>query len=173
MRALSEIDQLLANIEVELQRLDARRAELAVEVAGLKQERATILLTQAAQGPIALPGAVDSLSSQETKVALFRRLFRGREDVYARRFESLKTGKKGYQPVCRNEWVSGICDKPKTRCDDCRHREFLPVTDDVVRNHLLGADPQGRPGRDFTMGIYPMLLDETCWFLAADFDKAT
>ncbi len=173
MRALSEIDQLLANIEGELQRLDTRRVELAVEVASLKHERAAILLTQAAQGPKALLGALDNLSSQETKVALFRSLFRGREDVYARRFESLKTGKKGYQPVCRNEWVSGICNKPKMRCDECRHRDFLPVTDEVVRNHLLGGDPKGPPGRDFTMGVYPMLPDETCWFLAADFDKTS
>ena len=172
MRTLSEINQLLAALEGELQRLDAHRVELLTQVAGLTQDRAAVLEAQAAQGPITLPGAVTNRSSQEAKVAFFRCLFRGREDVYARRFESLKTGKKGYQPVCRNEWVSGICEKPKTRCDDCGFREFLPVTDDVVRNHLLGMDPQDRPGRDFTMGVYPMLPDETCWFLAADFDKA-
>jgi hypothetical protein len=172
VRTLSEINQLLAALEGELQRLDAHRVELLTQVAGLKQERAAVLEAQAAQGPITLPGAVTNRSSQEGKVAFFRGLFRGREDVHARRFESLKTGKKGYQPVCRNEWVSGICEKPKTRCDDCGFREFLPVTDDVVRNHLLGMDPQDRPGRDFTMGVYPMLPDETCWFLAADFDKA-
>jgi superfamily II DNA or RNA helicase len=172
VRTLSEINQLLAALEGELQRLDAHRVELLTQVAGLKQERAAVLEAQAAQGPITLPGAVTNRSSQEAKVAFFRGLFRGREDVYARRFESLKTGKKGYQPVCRNEWVSGICEKSKTRCDDCGFREFVPVTDDVVRNHLLGMDPQDRPGRDFTMGVYPMLPDETCWFLAADFDKA-
>jgi superfamily II DNA or RNA helicase len=173
VRTLSEINQLLAAIEGELQTLDAHRVELLAQVASLKQERAAVLEAQAAQGLITLPGPVTNRSSQEAKVAFFRSLFRGREDVYARRFESLKTGKKGYQPVCRNEWVSGVCEKPRTRCDDCRFREYLPVTDDVVRNHLLGLDPQDRPGRDFTMGIYPMLPDETCWFLAADFDKAT
>jgi hypothetical protein len=47
------------------------------------------------------------------------------------------------------------------------------VTDDVIRNHLLGMDPQDRSGRNFTIGVYPMLLDETCWFLATDFDKAS
>ena len=173
MRTLSEINQALAAIEGELQQLDAHRAELLAQVAGLKQESAAILEAQATQGSLALPGAVTSRSAQEVKVALFRSLFRGREDVYARRFESLKTGKKGYQPVCRNEWISGVCEKPRTRCDDCRFREYVPVTDDVVRNHLLGLDPQDRPGRDFTMGVYPMLPDETCWLLAADFDKAT
>ena len=173
VRTLSEINQALAVIEGELQRLDARRAELLEQVAGLKQERAAILEAQPAQGLITLPGAVTNRSSQGAKVAFFRGLFRGREDVYARRFESLKTGKKGYQPVCRNEWVSGVCEKPRTRCDDCRFREYVPVTDAVVRNHLLGLDPQDRHGRDFTMGVYPMLPDETCRFLAADFDKAT
>jgi hypothetical protein len=156
VRTLSEINQLLAAIEGELQTLDAHRAELLAQVASLKQERAAVLEAQAAQGLITLPGAVTNRSAQEAKVALFRCLFRGREDVYARRFESLKTGKKGYQPVCRNEWISGVCEKPRTRCDACQFREYLPVTDNVVRNHLLGLDPQDRLGRDFTMGV-------PCW----------
>ncbi|HEY4049054.1 MAG TPA: DEAD/DEAH box helicase family protein, partial [Acidobacteriaceae bacterium] len=109
-------------------------------------------------------------SAPEEKIALFRSLFRGREDVYARRFESRKTGKTGYSPVCANEWVQGICEKPRIKCAKCPHRRFLPVTDDVVRCHLSGHDGNGW---DFTMGVYPMLLDETCFFIAADFDKAT
>jgi superfamily II DNA or RNA helicase len=116
---------------------------------------------------------VTNQSSPEAKIALFHSLFRGREDVYARRFESRRTGKTGYQPVCRNEWVSGICKKPRARCEDCAHRAFPAITDEVVRNHLLGMDSQDRSRRDFTMGLYPMLLDETCWFLAVDLDKAS
>jgi len=108
-------------------------------------------------------------SSPEAKIALFRSLFRGREDVYPRRFESRKSGKSGYQPACVNEWAVGICHKPRIKCADCQHRNFLPVTDDVIRWHLSGQDPSGR---DFVIGVYPMLLDETCFFLAADFDKA-
>lgn len=69
-------------------------------------------------------------SPPQAKVALFRRLFRGREDVYARRFESRKTGKSGYAPACGNEWIRGICEKPRIRCGDCSHQRFLPVTDD-------------------------------------------
>jgi very-short-patch-repair endonuclease len=99
---------------------------------------------------------------------LFRSLFRGREDVYPRRFESRKTGKAGYAPACANEWVRGVCEKPKVKCAECPHRRFLPVTDEEVRWHLSGRDDLGR---DFVMGIYPMLLDETCLFLAVDFDK--
>ena len=111
--------------------------------------------------------SVNQLSSASEKVALFRSLFRGREDVYPRRFESRKTGRSGYAPACANEWVRGICEKPRIKCADCPNRQFLAITNDVVTWHLLGQDPQGR---DFVMGIYPMLQDETCFFLAADFD---
>ena len=71
------------------------------------------------------------------KVALFRRLFRGRVDVYPRRWESSK-GKAGYAPACKNEWVSGICRKPKVKCGECPQRSLLPVTDQVVYDHLAG-----------------------------------
>lgn len=111
--------------------------------------------------------SVTHLSSALEKIALFRSLFRGREDVYPRRFESRKTGRSGYAPACANEWIRGICDKPRIKCADCPNRQFLAITNDVVTWHLSGRDPQGR---DFVMGMYPMLQDETCFFLAADFD---
>ncbi len=114
--------------------------------------------------------SVTKLSSPEEKIALFRSLFRGRDDVYPRRFESRKSGKTGYSPACANEWVRGLCDKRKIKCVECPNRQFLPVTDDVIHHHLSGADARGR---DFVVGVYPMLLDESCYFLAADFDKQT
>jgi len=126
-------------------------------------------------------------SSPEAKIALFRSLFRGRDDVYPRRFESRKSGKSGYQPACANQWVRGLCEmggtgfargqRPKdarressarVKCAACPQRRFLPVTDEVIRWHLEGRDDAGR---DFVIGSYPMLQDETCFFLAADFDK--
>ena len=110
---------------------------------------------------------VSHRSSAESKIALFRSLFRGREDIYARRFESLASGRSGYAPACSNEWRPGVCEKPKIKCADCPNRGFLPVTDQVVRWHLSGADDDGKP---FTMGLYPMLLDESCHFLVVDFD---
>ena len=113
---------------------------------------------------------VNQHSPAEAKIALFRSLFHGREDVYPRRFESRKTGRAGYSPVCGNEWVQGICEKPRIKCSECPHQRFLPVTDDVIRWHLQGHDDHSR---DFVIGVYPMLLDETCFFLAADFDKTT
>ena len=94
-------------------------------------------------------------------------MFRGREDVYPRRFVSRKTNKAGYAPACANEWVRGVCEKPKIKCAECPNRRFLSLTDDVVQMHLCGSD---NLGRDFVVGVYPMLLDETCWFLAIDFD---
>ena len=111
---------------------------------------------------------VNQLSSSASKIALFRSLFRGREDVYPLRFESRQTGKSGYQPACGNEWVTGICEKPRIKCSECLHQRFLPVTNDVVRWHLSGQDDTGRK---FVMGLYPMLRDETCFFLAIDLDK--
>ncbi len=120
--------------------------------------------------PMENPSEVNYQSSSLEKIALFRSLFRGREDLYPRRFESRKTGKSGYLPVCGNEWVRGICEKPKIKCSECRYRRFLPIIDDVIRWHLSGQDDFGK---DFVMGIYPMLLDETCFFIAADFDKSS
>ena len=115
------------------------------------------------------PVVVDQRSSSEEKIRIFRSLFRGREDVYPRRFESRKTGRAGYAPACANEWVRGVCEKPRIKCAECPNRRFLPVTDDVIRWHLSGRDPEGQP---FVAGVYPLLLDETCFFLAVDFDKS-
>jgi superfamily II DNA or RNA helicase len=102
--------------------------------------------------------AEDSSSSRKVKIALLRSLFRGREDVYAVRWESRK-GKSGYSPACANEWDPLLCRKP---CAKCNNNKYIPISDEVIRDHVLGKH---------TVGIYPLLLDETCWFLAADFDK--
>ena len=107
-------------------------------------------------------------SEPAAKIQLFRTLFRGRDDVYPRRFESRKTGKSGYAPVCANEWVRGVCEKPRVKCAECNNRRFLPATDDVIRWHLSGLDDAGQP---FVAGVYPMLQDESCFFLAMDFAR--
>jgi hypothetical protein len=172
VRDLDQINRQLAETENELSKLNARRDELLGQLSELQQEKASLLNGQ----EVPLQPEIRHLTNQsspEAKIALFRSLFRGCGDVYARRFESRRTGSAGYQPVCRNEWVSGICRKPRARCDDCTHRDFLPITDEVLRNHVLGVDPRDRSRRDFTVGLYPILLDETCWFLAVDLDKAS
>jgi len=172
MKTLDEINRSIAATEAELAELESSRSKLLSRAATLQREKATLVQSPGTPDVNYKP-IVTNQSPQEEKIVLFRSLFRGREDIYPRRFESLKTGKQGYQPACRNEWVRGICEKPQIRCEDCGHREFLPVTDQVIRNHLQGFDLQDRAGRDFTIGVYPMLPDETCWFLAADFDKVS
>ena len=111
------------------------------------------------------PSAMRRLSPQE-KIDLFSSLFRGRTDVFARRWCSTSTGKSGYQPVCRNEWVTGLCDKKKQKCADCPNREFEPLTSEHLYRHLEGKDAHGRD----VIGIYPVLEDKTCYFLCTDFD---
>ncbi len=99
--------------------------------------------------------------STEAKVALFRGLFHGRQDVFARRWESAR-GKSGYTPACAHEWSDGICEKPRIKCPDCPHRQFLPLTDRVLFDHLSGT---------YVVGIYPLLDGDMCRFLAVDFDR--
>ncbi len=98
------------------------------------------------------------------RVRLFRELFRGREDVFATRFVSKKSGKPGYAPACANKWVSGVCGLPSIKCGDCTNQAFVSVGDQVIIDHLMG---------EHVVGIYPLLEDETCWLLAIDFDKAS
>lgn len=100
--------------------------------------------------------------STEEKVALFGRLFRGRKDVYPVRWES-KAGKTGYSPACANEWRAGVCEKPRVKCSDCGNRALMPVTDQTLFDHLAGRQ---------TVGVYPLLTDDTSHFLAVDFDDA-
>ena len=110
-------------------------------------------------------------SSTADKIALFRHLFAGRPDVFPVRWENRKTAKSGYAPACANEWVRGICGKPQVKCGECPHQAFIPVTDDIIEKHLRGGDGARSSGGDFVAGVYPLLPDETCWFLAADFDE--
>jgi superfamily II DNA or RNA helicase len=106
--------------------------------------------------------AVTSTSPPAAKIGLFRSLFRGREDLYAKRWES-KAGKSGYAPVCANEWRDGLCDKRRVKCAECPHRELVPLDERAIEEHLTGRT---------VLGVYPMLEDESCHFLAIDFDDA-
>ena len=105
------------------------------------------------------------LSLQE-KVELFRSLFKGREDVFARRWVSKANGKAGYQPVCTREWNPQFCNKKKFKCSECPNRELASLTYDDIYNHLAGRDADGRD----VIGVYALLEDNRCCFLCADFD---
>lgn len=111
--------------------------------------------------------SVNKFSSPQEKIKLYRSLFRGREDVFARRWHSIKSEKSGYQPVCENEWDNALCDKKKYKCSACPNRKLAALTDKDIYEHLSGKDLYGRD----VVGIYPMLNDETCCFLCADFDE--
>ena len=147
-----------ARIRERLARLDAERAQLEQRLAELA--RAHLPAPEiAGRG-----GQITNRSPTRDKLALFRTLFGGREDVYPRRWENAGKGKAGYAPVCANEWKRGVCHKPRVRCGACPNQAFVPVTDKAVEGHLRGRH---------TLGVYPMLADDTCRFLAADFDKET
>ncbi len=103
-----------------------------------------------------------SKHSQPTqKIELFTSLFKGREDVFATRWDNIKKGISGYSPVCGNEWVPGICKKPKIKCSACNNKDYLKLNSQAIEDHLRGK---------IVAGIYPLLPDETCWVLAIDFD---
>ncbi|MBF0326335.1 MAG: DEAD/DEAH box helicase family protein [Alphaproteobacteria bacterium] len=159
-------DDEIAAIRERLVALDAERTALESRLAGL------LTLQMERPNPAATPsstaGTMTGTAYPAIKIALFRSLFRGREDVFPKRWSNPRSGKSGYSPACANEWVPRLCGKPKVKCGDCPNRNFLPVTDTVIAQHLRG---EGADGRDFIIGVYPMLADETCWFLAADFDK--
>ena len=158
--------------ERELAALDAKRKALQDRISQLKSSKQSIAEKQLPLDRIS-ESNVTNESTEEQKIALFRSLFRGREDVYPRRFENKRSGKSGYQPVCRKEWIRPFCQKPKIKCGNCENRDFTLLSDDIIKNHLIGNDPTDRYKREFVIGVYPMLPDETCWFLAVDFDKET
>ncbi|QPN67272.1 DEAD/DEAH box helicase family protein [Synechococcus sp. CBW1006] len=112
--------------------------------------------------PISQAAPANGPSSTREKVALFRRLFRGRDDVHALRWQSNSSGRSGYGPACANEWKPGICEKPRVACRDCSHRELLPLSDAAIYGHLAG---------DHTIGLYPLLENDHCHLLAVDFDE--
>ena len=157
MKSYEELLALYNEILEENKKLKYENAELKRQL-GIPESSITT--------PDLPEAAVTKHSSPQEKITLFRTLFHGRDDVFARRWYSEKTGKSGYQPVCGNEWAVGICDKRKYKCSICPNRSLLPLTDRDIFNHLSGKDELCRD----VVGIYPMLKDETCCFTAIDFD---
>ena len=145
--------------EAEINELNRLRAENA---------RLRALLTRhgiAADEPESALPRKPALSLDE-KVALFRGLFQGREDVFARRWFSSSSGKSGYQPVCAREWNREYCDKKKYKCAECPNREFQTLGYNDIYRHLEGKDSNGRD----VVGVYAILPDNSCRFLCCDFD---
>lgn len=144
--------------------LTAQQTESRNRLAALRSELEALDTQPDIRVPPSLAVEVPIPRTPADKVRLFRSLFRGREDIFPTRFVSAKTGKSGYAPACRNKFVRGVCQLPKIKCGDCPIQAFVPFDEAAVIGHLTGRH---------IMGIYPLLPDETCWFLAVDFDKST
>lgn len=141
---------MLAKTELEL--IDVRLAELESEQQSLLSKR-TVLLNSRSY--------LSQLSSSQ-KIDIYMQLFLGRKDIYANRWQN-KQGRSGYSVACHNEWQQGKCNKPKVKCMECPHQSFKPLDQQAIYNHLAGKQ---------TVGLYPLLEDDNCWLLAADFDKS-
>ena len=150
------VEQRLADALAECERLRVENQQLR-ERCGLPQVETAAQSTANTVEFDSTSATVTSKSSSDEKVKLFRSLFRGREDVYAVRWEG-RNGKTGYSPAHRKIWSNSFQKRPD------EPKEYFPLTDQVIHDHLTGK---------LTAGVYPLLTDETCWFLAADFDKAT
>lgn len=149
-----------ARLKEENARLRRLLSERGIPVPALEQDRLPIAEVKAAD----VRPAVNNESDPDVKLALFRSLFRGRADVYAIR-KQFKDGRWGYVPDSVRNWKAVLSSNEAQRKKvDRETRKLLPLTDDVLEKHLKGMH---------TIGVYPLLPDETCWFLAADFDKKT
>ena len=157
-----EADQIRCRLET----LDRERQQLQARLDQLQQAKVEPLRPQSTKS------TVTNSSSALEKVTLFRRLFAGRTDVFPVRWNNPKTGRSGYAPACANEWVRGVCGKPQVKCGDCPNKAFIPLTAEVIECHLRGEDRirLNARGGDFVAGVYPLLFDDTCRFLAVDFD---
>ncbi len=159
----ASIATALKDEETRLRQLETERAAASARAEALRVQLAA--LDMPADRGASAPASAKAPRSPIEKVRLFRQLFRGRDDLYPTRFVSKKTGKPGYAPACSNKWEPGLCVlKTGGKCSECTHQAFRPVDDGALLLHLRGQH---------VMGVYPMLPDETCWFLAVDFDKST
>ena len=153
-------------------RIRGRIAELDAERTALTSELVQLARRPAERLPNGNAGMLTSASPAADKIALFRSLFADRADVFPRRWENARSGKSGYAPVCANEWKPGVCEKPRIKCGECPHQAFVAVSDIVIAAHLRGHARGRDAAGEFVAGVYPLLPDDTCRFLAADFDGA-
>ena len=163
MRTKEAIVQELAAEQAKLAELERELCTARARIDTLRAQLHTAPVAKTSPPPLAIPVVRRAPDTPADKVKLFRSLFRGRTDVFPVRFVSKKTGNPGYAPACSNKWEPGLCHlKSGGKCSDCPNQAFVPVEDRVVIDHLRGRH---------TIGCYPMLEDETTWFLAVDFDK--
>lgn len=163
-------DREVAELRARLLLLDRERQKLQARLAKLTSPPSAATSLCGSEQITGGAAQVVNTSSATAKVALFRRLFAGRTDVHPVRWENVSTQKSGYAPACANEWRRGICGKPQVKCMECPNQAFIPVSDEMIENHLRGELRSGSRTVPFVAGVYPLLADETSWFLAVDFD---
>ena len=127
-------EQDAASIRVRLAEPDAEREARTNQLGRLELGRTTVKVREHGASPLSA-----DLAAAE-KIALFRKLFAGRSDVFPARWKNRNTGKSGYAPACANEWVRGVSEKPRVRCGECPNQAFIPVSDKEIAGHLRGAD---------------------------------
>lgn len=157
LRKIAETEQQIAHLRKEQEEAETKLRALEAQLESVDDKT-----THKVIHPIETAVSATANLTPDEKITLFLHLFKGRDDVYPKLWQNQKTGKKGYSPACANEWVNGVCQKPRVKCGDCPNQAFFPVTADTVLDHLQGRH---------VIGAYPIMKDETCWFLAADFDK--
>jgi hypothetical protein len=150
MRTRDEIEQRLRTLREE-------EKALLAELIALDAKRDENLFTS----PLGEPIRQCAPQTPEEKLTLFGELFACRQNVYPKLWYNQKTGAKGYSPACNNEWVRGVCDKPRLKCSECPNQAFPSLNHTAIRSHLEGRN---------TIGTYAIQSDDTCIFLATDFD---
>lgn len=150
MRTREEIEQRLKAVRVE-------EKSLLAELLALDAKRDETLFPS----PLGERVRLETPKSVEEKLKLFKELFACRENVYPKLWHNQKSGAKGYSPACNNEWIRGVCDKPRVKCSECPNQAFPSLDEFALRRHLEGQD---------TVGTYAIREDDSCIFLATDFD---
>lgn len=147
-----------SSIDNEINAIEQRLAELEYERNNLIQKRDNLVqqseIHQKCKSNISLALPVNQ------KIELFKKLFKGRSDVFAKRWQNA-IGRSGYSFSCQNEWVKNICNKPRIKCNECPSRAYTALSDQIIYDHLVGKK---------IVGLYPLLTDNTCYLLAVDFD---
>jgi len=143
------------NTDDELRDIEIRLMQLEQEKLQLLQRKKTLneLKTQIKPS--------SNLFSTDQKVRLFQSLFKGRTDIFSNRWQNTQ-GRSGYSVACHNEWLQGKCNKPKVKCSECTYQQYKALDQQVIYEHLSGKQ---------VVGLYPLLEGNTCYLLAADFDK--
>jgi len=171
---LRELEAERTDFVFRLQELDGKREALRREISGIRNEPS---VSRPPDGLAELPlfkedrPVVTADSPEADKIDLFLDLFRGRDEVFAVRWEGAN-GRKGFSFACANLWQAGCAKKDGGKCEGCQARKYIPFDGSVVRGHLRGTQSPKANGKEFAVGAYALLPDETCRFVVADFDKA-